>query len=81
MKAHFNLVGLSREKSCTLIYGKQENFFWPKVELSQEAFDALWKYCSDNWDEPKWGVIEFDGYCEDGDPINPKLVDISLSPK
>lgn len=81
MIANFRLAGLSRIKSCTLTYGKHENFFWPKVDLSQERFDALWKFCRDNWDEPKWGVVEFDSLDDDGEPVNPKLIDISLSEK
>lgn len=79
-KGAFRLAGLSRPKSCTLTFGKAEHFFWPKVELPQDRFDALWEFCSDNWDEPKWGVIEYDQLDEDGEPINPRLVDITLNP-
>lgn len=80
MKGNFRLAGLSRPKSCTLTYGKNENFFWPAIELSQHRFDALWKFCKDNWDDPKWGVVEYDHLDEDGEPVNPKLIDISLNP-
>lgn len=81
IKGAFRLAGISRPKSCTLTFGKHEHFFWPKVELSQDRFDALWKFCSDNWDEPKWGVIEYDYLDDDGEPMNPRLVDITLNPK
>lgn len=81
MITHFPLTGLSREKSVTCTYGKRENFFWPKVELTQDRFDALWNFCSGNWDEKKYAVVEHDGIEEDGEPINPRLIDVSLKEK
>lgn len=80
VKAVFPLIGLSKPKSCTLTFGKQEHFFWPKVDLPQDRFDALWTFCRDNWDEKKYGVITHEGLGEDGEPINPILVDITLNP-
>lgn len=82
MITHFPLIGLSRQKSVTCTCGKKDSiFFWPRVELTQDRFDALWKFCSGNWDEKKYAVIEHDGIEDDGEPINPRLIDVSLKEK
>jgi len=77
MKGKFKLVGLSKSKSVTCETDK-EDIFWPKVEMSQDRFNALWDYCKGNWDEPKFAEIEYDRLDETGEPINPVLLNITL---
>lgn len=73
----FPLIGLSRPKSATCLFNKDSHFH-PKVELSQDRFDALWKFCKDNWSEKKYAIIEYSKLNNDGCPIDAKLIDISL---
>lgn len=70
MITEFKLAGLSKPKSMTC-YTKKEVIFWPKVEMAQDRFDALFVYCKHNWQDEKVVEIEHDGFYEDGTPINP----------
>lgn len=79
MKSKFRLKGLNRPKSMTCYPLNNENIFWPKVDMSQERFDALWKYCKGHWKEDKFVEIEHDGFYEDGTPINPIVKNVTLS--
>jgi hypothetical protein len=77
MKGDFRLIGLSKNKSFTCSNLYKEDIFWPKVEMPQDRFDALFKWASE--DEGFWGgkwiaEIEHDGLYEDGTPIRPVAV-------
>lgn len=74
MKTEFKLVGLSRSMIVTCETDK-ENTFRPKVNMSQERFDALFNYCKNNWKDKKIAVIEHDGYYGDI-PKDPVLIEI-----
>lgn len=79
MIIYFKLTGLSRPKSMTChTMDKRESIFWPKVQLSQDRFNALWDYCKNNWDEKKLAQIECDGLYKDGTPINPVVIEVKL---
>lgn len=74
MKAYFKLKGLSREKSMTCEPLENENIFWPKVDMSQDRFDALfaWASTEDGFWKVGWiAEIEHDGLYDDGTPVNP----------
>jgi len=81
MRSHFLIVGLSKPKSITCKTDK-ENAFWPKVNLTNERFDAFWDYCGGSLfsDEPKYAEIEHDGLDKTGEPINPVLIGIDTTP-
>lgn len=68
MTSKFQLIGLSRKKSVTCSNIGKEDIFWPKVGISQEDFDQLWKYCENDWEEKKIAIIEHNGYYWDGTP-------------
>lgn len=74
----YRLAGLSKPKSATLTYGKNEEFFWAAITMPPDRVHALWDYCKGNWDEPKYAVIRYDDLAEDGCPINAELIDIRL---
>lgn len=70
----FPLIGLSRQKSVTCTYGKNQDFFWPRVELTQKQFDELWTLCKGDWSAPKLAVIQFSEYGEGGFPMDAIMV-------
>lgn len=71
MISKFKFCGLSKNKSITCsVIGGSEEIFHPKVEMSKERFDALWKYCEGEWSEEKFALIQHDGLYEDGTPKN-----------
>ena len=69
----FKISGLGRKKSITC-ETRKEDVFWPKVELTQDRFDAFWNYYNvkDNY----IAVIEHDGLTEDEIPLNGKIIEI-----
>lgn len=71
--SEFKLSGLGRKKSITC-ETRKEDFFWPKVGLSQDRFDAFWKYY-DVKDEYV-AVIEHNGFSEDGVPLIATVIEI-----
>ena len=73
--AYFKLGGLSKNKSITC-ETKGENHFWPKINMEQDRFDALWKFCEGDWSSPKFCEIEYDRLDKTGEPINPVLLNI-----
>mgnify|MGYP000878847895 CR=1 FL=1 len=75
----FKLKGLSRPFSMTCEPLDNENIFWPAIAISKDRFDALWNYCNNNWDEPKYVEIEYTGLNPDGTPINGRVVSIKTS--
>jgi hypothetical protein len=79
MKAVYPLVGLSKPKSATLT-GPKEDFFWATIAMPEEEIKDLWNYCSGDWEEKKYGIIEFKDLSSDGFPIDAKLIGISLTP-
>lgn len=73
MRSDFRLVGLSKGKSFTCSNLYKEDIFWPKVNMPQDRFDALFKWAkaTDNFWKTNWIVeIEHDGFYEDGTPKN-----------
>lgn len=77
MTSKFKLSGLSKPKSLTCEPLNNENIFWVTSTLSQDRFDALWKYWKDNHCADNLLVeIEHDGLREDGTPINPTFKSI-----
>lgn len=72
MKTKFELIQLSKPKCVKLQPIDSDKFsFEAKVEMEQDRFDALWKYCEGNWNEKKYAEIEHEGFYENGEPINP----------
>lgn len=80
MTSKFNLIGLSRPKSITCsVIGGSEEIFWPKVEMSQDRFNALWEFYSGRTSGDKFtAIVQHDGLYEDGVPKNPVLKQIEV---
>lgn len=74
VKSDFKLTGLSRKKSMTCEPLNNQNIFWPKVELTQDRFDALWNYFKGNKPMKMIAEIEYEGLYNDGTPINGTVV-------
>lgn len=77
MKSDFKLKGLSKEKSMTCEPLKNENIFWPKVEMPKDRFNALFDWASHEngfWKTSWIAEIEHDGLYDDQTPINPIVV-------
>jgi len=70
MKTDFKLVGLGRKKSMTCEPLGNQNTFWPKVEIDQDRFDALWNYKKNHWEDKMIAEIEHEGLFSDGTPKN-----------
>lgn len=77
LKGQFKLVGLSRKKSMTCEPLNDEgNFFWPKVGIDQDRFDALWNFMTGRWgDTHLLVVIEYEKITDDGIPINGTVIE------
>lgn len=73
-KADFHLKGLSRPKSMSCYPLGDGEMFHPKVGLTQEAFDSLWKYFEGASPMGMIAEIEHDGLTEGGIPINGVVV-------
>jgi hypothetical protein len=74
MKSDFKLVGFSRRKSMSCEPLNNENIFWPKIDMTQDRFNALfdWAKKDDGFWKLKWiAEIDHEGLYEDGTPINP----------
>lgn len=78
-KSYFKLSGLSKPRSFTCEPLHNDEIFWPKSNLTQEQFDNLWNYCSGEWSEKKYAIIEHDGLYDCGIPINPLVIGITLT--
>lgn len=78
MTSNFNLIGLSKRKSVTCaVIGGTEEMFWPKVDMSQDRFDAFWDYYATRKSDEKFtAVIEHQGLNDDGTPRNSILIEI-----
>lgn len=78
MTSEFNLAGISRNRSVTCnVIGGTEEIFWPKVEMSQDKFDAFWNYYTTRSGDEKFiAVVEHQGLNGDGTPINGVLIEI-----
>lgn len=70
MKTDFKLVGLGRKKSMTCEPLENQNTFWPKVEIAQDRFDALFTYKKNHWEDKMIAEIEHEGLFPDGTPKN-----------
>jgi hypothetical protein len=71
MIVEYKLVGLAKNKRATLeLLHTDKEVFWAKIDMSDNRFDAMWKYCSGNWDDFKIAEIECDYVSKDGAPIN-----------
>lgn len=77
MITEYALTGLSRNKSVTCV-APNEEFFWPKVIMSQDRFNAFWDYFSNRKDEKFVAVIDHAGSHFDGMPKNPVLIEIKI---
>lgn len=75
----YPLVGLSKERSATLL-GPKQDFFWAEIIMPPDRILALWKFCKNNWDEPKFARIIYDELSSDGFPINAKMTELILDP-
>lgn len=73
MVTEFKVSGLGRKKSITCETPK-EGIFWPRVDMEQDRFDALWDYFKGNSPMVMTAQIEHDGFFEDGTPKNPVVV-------
>ena len=76
MISDFKLVGLSRKKSMTCEPMYSQETFWPKVDLTQDRFDALWNYFTQCKPMEMIAEIEHDGFYKDGIPINGKVINV-----
>ncbi len=76
MLTDFNLVGLNKAKVATLelLHSDRESFH-AKIDMSQEQFDTLWEFCSNNWESKIIGVIKHEDFHPRGTPKNPIMVD------
>lgn len=75
----YSLVGLSKPRSATLT-GPKEDFFWAEIVMSEDRIQALWEFCENNWDEPKFAKITYDSLSLDGFPINAKMIELVIDP-
>lgn len=75
-KSDFLLIGLGRKKSMTCTPMNNEEIFWPKVELTQDRFDALWSYFSGGKPMKMIAEIQHEGLYKDGTPKNPIVVNV-----
>lgn len=75
MISDFLLSGLSRGYSMTCQNAKQD-FFWLKVGLTKERFNALWDYFKGLDKKEMIAEIEHDGFSEDGTPINGVVINV-----
>lgn len=67
------MVGMSKPKSVTLETEGGE-LFWPKVNISQEAFDGLLEYLDGHWDGNQRARVRYKSLSEDGTPIGSVFV-------
>lgn len=66
----YQLKGLSKPSSATLLDEKSDEFFNAKFE--GENFDGLWKYCENHWQETNLlAMVKFEKYDGHGIPVNP----------
>lgn len=75
MTLEYKIRGLSKPNRFTFQTNKQD-IFWSTSNLTQDRFNALFKYCKNNWYEEKIAVIECDYIAKDGIPINSKVIEI-----
>lgn len=74
IKSDFKLVGLSKAKSATLeLIDTDRETFWATIDMTQEKFDSMWKYCENNWSDKKIAEVVHDGFYADGTPKNPVM--------
>lgn len=80
MITEYTLRGLSKPRSATLYKNDDingETFKLP-VNMDADRFDALFKYCFNNWDEKKIAVVEHDGFMQSGIPKNGRVIEIKI---
>ena len=79
MKTEFKLSGLSRPGSFTCI-DKNDELFWATSDtISDDRFQELFKWAKsdDTFWKQDWRVlVQHDGFYEDDQPINPKVIEI-----
>jgi len=73
----YPLVGLSKPRSATLT-GPKEDFFWATIEMPEDRIKALWDYCRDHWNEPKFAKIKYKELSSDGFPIDAVMIELVL---
>ena len=77
MTKEFKLIGLSKPRSATLaLIDNVDVTFNAKVDMTLYAFNELFNYCKNHWQEEKFAKVEFESITEDGIPINPVVVKI-----
>jgi len=76
MTRNFRIRGLSKPHSVTLEHNN--NAFWAESNLTQDRFDALFQYSKHDWDEPKFGVVEYVKQTDDGTPIDGLVIEVKL---
>jgi len=74
----YPLVGLSKPKTATLLDPRQD-FFWVSIEMPADRILALWDFCKNHWDEPKFAIVKFDKI-EGGVPIDGVMIELLLKP-
>lgn len=78
MTGIYPLVGLSKPRTATLT-GPKEDIFWATIEMPEDRIKALWDFCKDNWDEPKFAKLKFKQLSGDGIPIDAVMIELILN--
>lgn len=79
---NFTCTGLSNQSSFTLWVNKDH--CWATSGIPQDRFDALFKWAKSDdtfWKQNVIVMCEFDGYSEDGFPINAKVIEVLIKVK
>ena len=76
MEKKFLLKGLSKPKSMTF-HTENEELFWVNSTLSEDKFNELFNVFT-KWKEDKFAILSYDRLREDGTPINPKFIRITI---
>lgn len=78
----FILTGLSRGNRCTIQTDHTDkNWFHASTILSPDRFEALFQYFKQGenaWERKPSVTVECDGFYDDGEPINPLVIDFKL---
>jgi hypothetical protein len=76
MKNTFRIRGLSKPNSFTLEH--DDELFNAPSKLPQDRFEALFAYAKNDWDDPKFAVVEYAKWNDDGMPIDGVVIEVLL---
>lgn len=81
MIKYFKLTGLSKEKSSTLETENGQHIFNSPLSMDQDRFDALFNYFKNHpgsWTGDERALVRFDCLSDEGIPVNPNVLEITL---